>query len=398
MSHRPIARSPDLKRLRDEEFDIVIVGGNLVMRDVPYVTESREVERGSLVAPLQLADDVTAGMADHTVMWTGEYPCDQTGRRIGRIMHQEFPSPGQEIGNGLFARFSFSAKKKLGDECIPYADYYEKMTTYAAILSGPAQALKHGVTAQTAPFIPEDTDASVFKYVDTASSRAAIDAVTLKLSVSRIAIIGLGGTGSYVLDLTAKTPVIEIHLFDGDLFLQHNAFRSPGAPSGEELERKPYKVDYFADIYGKMRHGIVPHATYITRDGVDDLKGFDFVFLCMEGSGKRAIVERLVELCIPFIDVGMGLQLRNGSLTGQLRTTLVTAESSHIVKRIPFAQNDERNEYDTNIQIADLNALNAALAVVRWKRHRGFYADLEREHYAVYVISGNDILNEDQAA
>lgn len=398
MSHRPIARSPDLKRLRDEEFDIAIVGGNLVMRDVPYVTESREVKRGSLVAPLQLADDVTAGMADHTIMWTGEYPCDQNGRRIERIMHQEFPSPGQEIGNGLFARFSFSAKKKLGNEFIAYVDYYEKMTTYAAILSGPAQALEKGVTAQTAPFIPEDADASVFKYVDTASSRAAIDAVTLKLSVSRIAIIGLGGTGSYVLDLTAKTPVTEIHLFDGDRFLQHNAFRSPGAPSGEDLAKKPYKVDYFADIYSKMRHGIVPHATYITRDGVDDLKGFDFAFLCMEGSGKRAIVERLVELGIPFIDVGMGLQLRNGSLTGQLRTTLVTAEGNHVGKRIPFAQNDERNEYDTNIQIADLNALNAALAVVRWKRHCGFYADLEREHYAVYVISGNDILNEDQAA
>lgn len=398
MSHRPIARSPDLKRMRDEEFDISIIGGNLVMRDVPYVTESREVKRGCLVAALQLADDVTAGMADHTVMWTGEYPCDQHGRRIERITHQEFPAPGLEIGNGLFARFSFSAKKKLGNEFIPYVDYYEKMTTYAAILSGPAQALEPGATAQTAPFIPEDTGASVFKYVDTASSRAAIDAVTLKLSVSQIAIIGLGGTGSYVLDLTAKTPATQIHLFDGDHFLQHNAFRSPGAPSGEELASKPFKVDYFAGIYGKMRHGIVPHAVYMTRDGVDELQGFDFVFLCMEGSGKRAIVERLVELGIPFIDVGMGLQLRNGSLTGQLRTTLVTAEGNHVGTRIPFAQNDERNEYDTNIQIADLNALNASFAVIRWKRYCGFYADLEREHYAVYAISGNDILNEDQAA
>lgn len=43
MSRRPIARSPDLKRLQDKEFDIAIVGGNLVMRDVPYVNGKREV-------------------------------------------------------------------------------------------------------------------------------------------------------------------------------------------------------------------------------------------------------------------------------------------------------------------------------------------------------------------
>jgi tRNA A37 threonylcarbamoyladenosine dehydratase len=51
-----------------------------------------------------------------------------------------------------------------------------------------------------------------------------------------------GGTGSYVLDFVAKTPVKEIHLFDGDIFDQHNAFRAPGAPSGEELEQRLKKV------------------------------------------------------------------------------------------------------------------------------------------------------------
>ena len=78
----------------------------------------------------------------------------------------------------------------------------------------------------------------------------------------KIAIIGLGGTGSYVLDLVAKTPVKEIHLFDGDTFLQHNAFRSPGAPSGEELRAKLPKVTYLKNAYGKMHTGIVAHPVY----------------------------------------------------------------------------------------------------------------------------------------
>jgi hypothetical protein len=45
--------------------------------------------------------------------------------------------------------------------------------------------------------------------------------------------------------------------------------------------------------------------------------------------------------------------------------------------------------------VADLNALNAALAVIRWKKLFGFYSDLEEEHHSVYVIDGNSIANED---
>lgn len=41
------------------------------------------------------------------------------------------------------------------------------------------------------------------------------------------------------------------------------------------------------------------------------------------------------------------------------------------------------------------NALNAAMAVIRWKKLCGFYLDLEGEHHSVYVIDGNHLLNED---
>ncbi len=118
-----------------------------------------------------------------------------------------------------------------------YENYYDKVTQYVTILSGYAQKIEPGVTAKRfRPVAADGDEETVFKYIDTASTRAEIGAVTAKLAtVKKIAIVGLGGTGSYVLDLVAKTPVREIHLFDGDDFLQHNAFRSPGAPSLEEL-------------------------------------------------------------------------------------------------------------------------------------------------------------------
>ena len=65
-------------------------------------------------------------------------------------------------------------------------------------------------------------------------------------------------------------------------------------------------------------------------------------------------------------------------------------------KRISFSDDADRNEYDVNIQIADLNALNAALAVIKWKKLFGFYQDLDHEHHSTYTIGGNMLLNEDR--
>jgi len=240
----------------------------------------------------------------------------------------------------------------------------------------------------------------VFNYIDTASSRAEINAVTRKLELGRIGIVGLGGTGSYVLDLVAKTPVREICLFDGDKFSQHNAFRSPGAPSVEELKEEPMKVVYLKNRYSKMHRNIVANDCYIDASSVDRLKGMDFVFLCLDRSeAKRQIVEKLEVLDIPFIDVGMGVELVDGALHGVMRITTSTPKKREHVRgknRIPFPDGKGTNEYSKNIQIADLNALNAALAVIKWKKLFDFYKDFENEHFSTYTIDGNSLINEDQ--
>ena len=51
--------------------------------------------------------------------------------------------------------------------------------------------------------------------------------------------------------------------------------------------------------------------------------------------------------------------------------------------------------YRSNIQIADMNALAGALAVMRWKRLLGFYLDLEGEYHSSFAVDGNHMLNED---
>ena len=224
--------------------------------------------------------------------------------------------------------------------------------------------------------------------------------MTRKLEVEPVAIVGVGGTGAYVLDLIAKTPPREIHLFDGDVFLQHNAFRAPGAASLEELRAQPSKVAYLQGIYSKMRRGIVAHKESIGTENVEQLREMSFVFLCMEGGvAKRLIVERLDQYGVPFVDVGLGIDLTDNALGGILRVTTSTREKrDHVLERIPFADGEANDDYARNIQIADLNALNAALAVIRWKKACGFYRDLEGEHHCAYTIDGNTVTNDDRVS
>ncbi len=391
MSRELISRSHDLKRLQDEGYDIEVRSGHLLVKHVPYVNLNKEVQYGVLVSTLTLSGNVTTKPSDHVAMFGGEAPCDRDGRVLSQILNA---SDRRDLGDGIVIDHTFSSKPAAG-----YQDYHEKMTTYVRILAGPAQAIDASATATTFPVI-EAEDVSVFRYIDTASSRAGIGAVSEKLKGGKIAIVGLGGTGAYVLDLVAKTHVSEIHLFDGDRFLQHNAFRSPGAPSADELRQAHKKVAYFHERYSRMHKGIVAHDYYLDGSTADSLRGMDFVFLAIDnGEAKEPIVTALEEYGIPFVDVGMGVYEFEGSLAGALRVTTSTPTMREHVReknRIPFANGDD-DEYSQNIQIADLNALNAALAVVKWKKLRGFYRDLEREYFSVYEVDGNHLLNEDKA-
>src|SRR5712691_9936890 len=273
MSQRPIDRSTDLKKLRDEGYDLEVRSGCLLVKSVPYVNSRKEIKLGILVIKLVLADDQTGRPDTHVAYFSGEHPCNEDGSEIEKVKHG---SNAHSLAEGVAVNHSFSAKPKPADS---YPDYYAQVTTYVAILSGPAQRIDPAVTAKTFPLIEPDKESDEpFNYTDTASSRAEIVAVTKKLALRKIAIVGLGGTGSYVLDLVAKTPVKEIHLYDGDTFYQHNAFRSPGAPSGDELRARQSKATYFKNLYGKMHRNIFDHPVYLDAANVEELRGTDFVF------------------------------------------------------------------------------------------------------------------------
>lgn len=384
-----VDRSCDLKRLQNEGYELEVKGGHLIVHHIPYVNGSCQIKFGKLITPLNLNNDVTINpVADHVIYFMGEHPCNKDGSIITAIQHS---SPNKPLFEGIVLNYMFSNKPQSG-----YRDYYHKVTRYVEIISSQVKSIDRTVTAQTYQVIKCLDDESIFRYIDSNSSRANINKLNEKFKGLKIGIIGLGGTGSYILDFVAKTPVDEILLFDSDEFLQHNAFRSPGAASAEILEMKMKKVDYYLSIYSKMRRGIKAYPEKITEANIEQLKDLSYVFICIDNnSARNMIISKLRQFRVTFIDVGLGVNVADDNLVGTLRITVGTpTKYDHIPNRIGETQADD-DEYGTNIQIADLNALNALMAVFKWKKLCGFYQDLKEEHSSTFTINTGQLIHED---
>lgn len=297
MSQELINHSDDLKKLQNEGYEIDVKSGYGIVSHIPYLKANGEIDYGTLVSSIAFEGDKAKYNGDHVIYFSGDQPCNADGTEITQIKH----SDSNSILAGINVKRSFSNKP---DE--NYKNYYEKFVNYINIISSRAIDKDNSVTARTFKKVVTEEE-SVFQYVDTNSSRAGIDNCNKKILNKKIAIIGLGGTGTYILDLVSKTNVKEIHLIDGDVFCQHNAFRSPGAASKEIFTKSLSKVSYFKEIYQNIHKNIIEHDIFINEENVNILKDMDFVFISIDsGIARNLIVDYLVSEKIPFIDTGIG--------------------------------------------------------------------------------------------
>jgi hypothetical protein len=389
LSPRPTSPSSDLQHLVDDGYDVELREGHLLVHHVPHVTSAREIAYGTLVSTLDLSGTgVTVTPSTHVAMWIGEHPCHTDGT----VLHQIAHAGPQQLTPTIHLGASFSSKPVDG-----YTDYHHKMTTYVEMIMAPALAIDPTVTARTYPVRRDAEITGPFLYADTATARAGLGVVTAKIAGCSVAVVGVGGTGSWVVDLLARCPIDEIHLFDDDRYLQHNAFRSPGPTSEEELGGGALKVEVYARRWARMRGGAIAHPERLGARHASLLSRMDVVFVCVDtGESRREVADLLDDVGCDFIDVGMGLLL-DGELAqvfGQLRTTLSTpATREQARQHLPLIGGGGDDVYTQNVQIAELNALNAVLAVTRWKRARSFYTDFEHEVSSTYVVDGNTITN-----
>ena len=190
---------------------------------------------------------------------------------------------------------SFSNKPVNG-----FPDFYEKISHYLNLVSGPAME-RHKANPFTFRVDEDVVGNSVFKFRDTLTSRAEIGDLAVKFKDEVIALIGLGGTGAYLLDFLVKTPAKEIRAFDGDAYYVHNAYRSPGRLQDDELGKR--KAEVFQGRYANFREGLTFRPIYLTEESAVELEGVTFAFVSVDkGSARSEIFDLLIRLKIPFID------------------------------------------------------------------------------------------------
>jgi hypothetical protein len=369
----------DLRALAASGYSLSVIGAHLVVNDVFYIGVGGDLQKGRLAAPLNQPTPSTLGPpVNHQMFWAGADPHHVDGTPIPSLGNIQ---SALDLGGTLFARH-LSNKPPEG-----FPTYVDLVEHYVALISAPAEAA-FGVTPRTGAIYDVPEDASPFKVRDTFSARAEITDLNTRLAEDRIAIIGLGGTGSFVLDFMVKTPVHSIDAFDFDTFEVHNGFRCPGEVPFD-LFGHP-KTEVARHKYQDFRHRLRVHKKRVEAGDEPLFDGITFAFVCIDdGEARAQIIDMLTALEIPFVDVGMGVEKEAGKLDGLLRTTLFTSETAERARAgVPLDARHAEGAYRVFVQIAELNALNAAAAVIRYKQLRSFYADQDN-YYQTHLTIGS---------
>ena len=318
--------------------------------------------------------DKRIGGAVHAVRITPNQEYD------GRVYHAD-GSPLESYIDGDKKTWSHISIKK-GSQSEPEEDgsASDLVHRYAKQIVGAVSAAGYSQTASLSKRGP-------FKIPNTFEARAALGSVQDRIRDQRVGIIGLGGTGAYILDILSKTPVKEIHLLDSDDIDWHTFMRAPGAPTTKEIQTRHkgsvLKVDYYHPKYASLRDDIHPHVLRV--DGPSTFGQFlsdhpiDYAFVCIdqlsEGDSPRqdAVYAALTEAGVPFIDSGVSITLEDDAVRGAVTTSAYGAGSLTWKEAIPNAKVEGSVPGYRNVQLPEVNALAAALAVMEWRRRTAQY-------------------------
>jgi hypothetical protein len=362
------SRNPFVKDLLDQGFHVDFIGGYFVIFGLPYLDKAGALKYGDWASPVALSAEgiIDPPTNNHQAWFTGGKPHNQAGGELNMATREH----KIVIREDLVANYSFSFKLLDGNgQLRPYVSFEEKVQTYIEAITTPAMATYPGATPLRGIEVQALAQGSPLRYPDTSSANYHLNDIASQLRGKKVAIIGLGGTGSYILDLIARTHLARIALFDDDKVHVHTIFRMPGFIH-RAIGRA--KVDALAEHYAQWHSGIEAIKERITAENIGCLQTFDFVFISVDdGSARRLIVEWLATQGVPFIDCGMGLNRSVVGLNGTVRITGVDRAAYERTVDTPYlpTMDAKEDEYRRQAQIAELNALNAALAVIRFKQH-----------------------------
>ena len=315
------------------------------------------------------------------------------GEYDGLVYHADETPIGNCVGGDGKTWSNISIKRGARGRPEPDETVHDVLHRYAKHIVGAVVAAGYSNPAALA--VPDP-----FHLPNTFEARADIAPVQDRIRGQRIAIIGLGGTGAYLLDLIVKTPVSEIHLLDSDCVDWHTLKRAPGAPTAEEIELVRdgllLKVDYYHSKYASLRDGIHPHPVRVDSSSMfaEFLSNhpIDYVFVCIDqlrdGDSARqdAVYQAVSEAGVPFIDSGVSITIEDCAIRGAVTTSAYDAGSDAWKDAIPNARLEGGAPGYRNVQLPEVNVAAATFAVMEWRRRTGQYVSETPSFYQKFLL------------
>lgn len=225
------------------------------------------------------------------------------------------------VGEGALQEFS-----RVDDRGeLPLAEYFDRKRpnnpSFAAVFTGTTVRVRRLAGAATAVAVvgrelllsTKSAAASSTRYHRQVLAFGA--AGQTAVANVRVAIVGLGGTGSVVASQLAHLGVKDVLLVDPDKVEETNLNRLVGATPGDVGEAK---VEVAARHIRTISPGTKVEA--VVGDIVDDavakkLLVADFIFACTDSQASRAVLNQLAyQYLIPCIDMGVGIHVNEGAI------------------------------------------------------------------------------------
>ena len=386
MSPTPTNPEGDLERLVKAGFRVSLHSDVLVVEPVAYRRSDGGISTGKIVLPCAIGPGATGAPSTHQVWWDGEKP----HREDGQVTRAYLGEEERTWSGGATSNHSFSHKPQSG-----YSSYYQAVRNYAKILADDAGVDWH---PSTGPGELKVSGESQLQQRETGLARIGLSDLEAVYGTQRVAIIGAGGTGGYIMDLVAKCPVKSIQIYDDDVIEHHTGLRWPGSHPPSERDLGTSKSEYLARRYSEWHKHITGYAMRVNREKAGQIETqADVVFIAIDDGESRGEIVAGIDQRKTVIDCGVDISRNSAGLVGTSRVTRMGHETESVEavrRRLPVAKH-ENEEYERNQQLAEMNALNACFAVLAWKESIGIYASWGAGEHRKFWTETNTMMNYD---
>jgi molybdopterin/thiamine biosynthesis adenylyltransferase len=134
-----------------------------------------------------------------------------------------------------------------------------------------------------------------------------------RLRSLRVAIVGLGGTGSIVCQELVHLGVRDFLLIDADVVEASNLNRIANASIADVDQAKVSVAAKYIQSYDSTALVNPVRGDVMQKDVANELIAADFIFLCTDSHGSRAVVQQVsYQYLIPCIDMGVVIAVNGG--------------------------------------------------------------------------------------